>query len=1030
MAGNIKGITIDINGDTTKLDRALSDVDKSTKNVNGELKQVNSLLKFNPGNTDLIAQKQQLLAKQVQNTSERLKTLKDAQAQVEAQFKSGDLGEEEYRAFQREVVATESKLKNYEGQIEKSKSSQAELESSTKRLGTYFQASEKSVDDYADVLGPKLTAAIKSGSASSDQLNEAINKIGRTVTNNEQDFDQFNAALKRVDDGGSIDELQGELTQLSAKSKQADDALGQIGGNTMSERLQNIGDGLADAGEKIQELAGKAVDAWGEMDDAVDNLTSKTGAVGPMADSLAESYEKVESSMAGAQMESGDLSNTMALLHSQFGLSGDALEQTTEYVAKFSQVTGQSSTEAVDALHTAMAQFNVSAKDLPAVLDSFTAASQRTGVPVADLEQQVSRAYPAFKQLGISLTDGIPMLAAWSKSGIDSNTVLKGMQKAFVATKDSAGGFKQGITDAFNGIKNAKTDQDAFNIAIQTFGAKSGPQMAQAIRDNKVSLDDLTKSAGNTGGTVKKTFDQTLDPIDKVHQSQKKLNQSLGELGGTILETVAPALQSFVGFLKVVVSAFSNLPGPVKVIIVALGGLVAALGMMAPIITAVASVLPLLGVGAGASAVGFGALSASILPVVAVIAGIVAVIAIVILAFQHWGDIVNWFKGLWNGISSFFSGLWTGIQQVFTSAITAIAAFLQPAFSAIVTTIQTIWNGVSAFFGMVWNAIKTVFTVALTAIAVVIGTIINGWINIITTVMNAIKAVFTVVWNGIKAFIGPILSAIGNVISTAWNGIKAGTSAVFNAIKSVITSVWNAIKAFITPVVNAIKSVVTSAWNGIKSVTSSVFNGIKLVASSVWNGIKSTISGVVNSIKSTVSGVWNGIKSVTSSVWNGIKSAIEKPMNAAKSIVSGIINAIKGFFHFSISWPHIPMPSFGISPAGWKIGDLLKGSIPHLSVSWHAAGGVFNKPTLFAGQGGQLHGVGEAGPEGVLPLNDKTFAAIGKGIADNMDGGGVTVNATIYGAITDGVARQWAEKLAVAINDAQKRKSLPGGGIG
>jgi len=117
MAGNIKGITIEIDGNTTKLDRALSNTEKSTKSVNSELKQVNGLLKFNPGNADVIAQKQQLLAKQIQNTESKLKTLKDAQAQVDAQFASGDLGEDEYRAFQREIVATEGKLKSYQAQL-------------------------------------------------------------------------------------------------------------------------------------------------------------------------------------------------------------------------------------------------------------------------------------------------------------------------------------------------------------------------------------------------------------------------------------------------------------------------------------------------------------------------------------------------------------------------------------------------------------------------------------------------------------------------------------------------------------------------------------------------------------------------------------------------------------------------------------------------------------------------------------------------------------------------------------------------
>ena len=131
MAGNIKGITIEIDGNTTKLNDALKTTEKSTISVNKELRQVNNLLKFNPGNTELIAQKQKLLSTQIQNTSSKLETLRNAQKQVDAQFKSGDLGEDEYRAFQREIIATEGKLGNYKSQLKSVESGQTGLKNST-----------------------------------------------------------------------------------------------------------------------------------------------------------------------------------------------------------------------------------------------------------------------------------------------------------------------------------------------------------------------------------------------------------------------------------------------------------------------------------------------------------------------------------------------------------------------------------------------------------------------------------------------------------------------------------------------------------------------------------------------------------------------------------------------------------------------------------------------------------------------------------------------------------------------------------
>ena len=85
-------------------------------------------------------------------------------------------------------------------------------------------------------------------------------------------------------------------------------------------------------------------------------------------------------------------------------------------------------------------------------------------------------------------------------------------------------------------------------------------------------------------------------------------------------------------------------------------------------------------------------------------------------------------------------------------------------------------------------------------------------------------------------------------------------------------------------------------------------------------------------------------------------------MEAARDKVKSIIDKIKGFFNFKVSLPHIPLPHFSVSPAGWKVGDLLKGSIPSLSVRWYAQGGIFNKPTV-------LSGLGDNGPEAALPLD-------------------------------------------------------------
>lgn len=114
MANTIKGLTVEIGGDTTKLGKALEDVNKKSRNLSSELGQINKLLKLDPGNAELLAQKQEVLAEAVETTSKKLATLKEAEAQVQAQFEKGEASAAQVRELQREIVATEKKLDSYE----------------------------------------------------------------------------------------------------------------------------------------------------------------------------------------------------------------------------------------------------------------------------------------------------------------------------------------------------------------------------------------------------------------------------------------------------------------------------------------------------------------------------------------------------------------------------------------------------------------------------------------------------------------------------------------------------------------------------------------------------------------------------------------------------------------------------------------------------------------------------------------------------------------------------------------------------
>ena len=187
MANNkIKGLIVEIGGDTTKLGQALESVNKKSGDLSSELGEINRLLKFNPGNAELLAQKQKILADTVQNTSEKLKTLKEAEKQVQKQFERGEVSEAQVRALQREIVETESKLEHYEEQVKDAAKGTKDLADSADKAG---EAGAGMGSKFAGVAAAGIgavvagaTAAVGALVASAEATREYRTEMGKLAT--------------------------------------------------------------------------------------------------------------------------------------------------------------------------------------------------------------------------------------------------------------------------------------------------------------------------------------------------------------------------------------------------------------------------------------------------------------------------------------------------------------------------------------------------------------------------------------------------------------------------------------------------------------------------------------------------------------------------------------------------------------------------------------------------------------------------------------------------------------------------------
>lgn len=930
MGNRIKGITVEIGGDTTGLDKALRSVNSSITKTQSALNDVNKLLKLDPSNTVLVAQKQQLLSQAVSQTSDKLEALESAQEQVTAAFQRGDIGQDKYQAFQREIEETRGKLNQYKNDLSSLQTEQDRLSSNTARLEKLFSLTGTQVYDYADVLGSKLVSAIKNGTANSDQMKTAIEKIGKSATGGKADIRQLTDALDTVDDGEAIRNLIEELKQAGDAAQDTAEDVGQIAENTKGAALMQTADQLSAVGDKIQDIGTKAMNAYSETENAVTKVNAYFGETGQAAEESANVIKSVYSDGVGESMDS--VADAVLMVKKNLGdLSETDLTNLTQQAITLDELYGIDMNETLRGVNSLMQQYGLTAQE---AMDYIVVGTQNGLDKTNELGDNLSEYAGKFSQAGYSASEYFQLLDNGLKNGaynldkvndainevttrLVDGTIGESIgsfstktQELFTSWQNGGATQKQVIDSIVADIGNCTNQQEALNLAALAFGTMAEDGNLKFI----TSLTSVGSTYDSVKGSAQGMFDATTTPMQQMESNTRKLQQALVPLGEKLAELANAILPPLVSVITTIGGWFERLPGPVQNFVIILGALLAAFTALTPVIAAIS--------------VAMGALNVSMLPIIAVIAAVAAAIAGIIAIIQNWGAITQWFGELWNTIC-------TGIGAMVDS--------LKAWFSNLWTHLQSVWEGIC-------NVVQTA--------VMLLGSIIQGAVDIITLP-------FQMIWENCKGIVSSVWEGVKSVVSSAIHAVSSTISSVMGAIKNVISTVWNAISSKVSSVLNTIKTTVSTVFNAVKSVASSIWNGIKSVISSVVDGIKSKVSSVFNGVKSTVTSIFNGIKSTATSVWNGIKDAIIKPVEAAKNAVKGIIDKITGFFSgMKLELPKIKLPHFKISG---KL-SLSPPSVPHLSIDWYKEGGILTKPTVFGMNGSSLMAGGEAGKEAVLPL--------------------------------------------------------------
>ena len=896
----IKGITIKFGADTTSLGKALKEIEGTSKSLGSELSDVNRLLKFDPKNTQLLAQKQELLGKQVENTEKKLDALRQTQEEVEKKFKSGDIGAEEYRNFQREIAKTEQDLKSYTIQIDRMESEQKSLKESTKQLQTLFEATGKSLDDFQDILGTKLTNALRNGTANADDMTVALNKIGRAVLGAESDIGKLKSALNQVDDSG-IDQVRESINQLKASSDDATDSLEGIKEAVSAGNIIEAADQFSEIGEKIVEIGENAVESFQGMEDATVKVNARFDETGEAAQKNADLIKRVYEQGLGESMDA--VANAVILVKDNLKELDDiTLENITSQALVLDETYGIDMAESLRGVNGLMQHFGM---DAQSAMDMLVAGTQNGLDKTNELGDNLSEYAGKFAEAGYSaeeyfqllqngleggaynldkvndainevttrLADGSISETFWTLNE-ETGQLEEGTGKWSQAVKDVFGQWQQGgatqkqVIDAIvTDIQSTENQQDKLNKAALAFGTMAEDGGAKFIE----SLTSVGDAYTDVDGKAQKLQEDTTTSAQEMEAAMRKVSDAFAPIGEDIAEMITPVLEAVVDLLQWI----EELPGPVKTAIEVFAGIAAVVTAIAPVI---ASIMALNGALVTLTGVG-------LLPIIGVVAGVAAVITTVIAVIKNWGDITDWlsekwraFKdwmsGLWNDISKSASETWDGIKAYFCDLWNSISGTVSDTWENITETLEEVWNGIVDFFRDTWEKIYDAIEAPIKLIEGTIG-----------AVMYAIYAVIYTVWEVIKF-----------ALKSAWDWISDTAREIFVPIANFFSETWEKISTTASEIWESVKRNLGNAWNWIKDKASEIFVPVANFFSETWNGIKDTASGVWNSIKDTLGGIWDSIKTKAmdafSSIWNYIKDGFNDLKNTLGGIVKGIANAI------------------------------------------------------------------------------------------------------------------------------------------
>ncbi|AEA19627.1 MULTISPECIES: phage tail tape measure protein [Bacillus cereus group] len=739
--------------------------------------------------------------------------------------------------------------------------------------------------------------------------------------------------------------------------------------NGMHDKFQKAGESISHVGNKMKDvgtnmttgvslpLAGigaAAVKVASDFDTSQRNIQSSLGLTEKGAENLGKIAKETWKDGFGQSIEEVDQS-LIKVYQNMKDVPHEELEEATKSAMTLGKTFDSDINEVTRGAGQLMNQFGISSKE---AFDLFAAGGQEGLNYSNEMFDNVAEYAPLYKQAGFSANEMFTIMANGTRDGSYNLDYINDLVKEFgIRVQDGS----KGVSDAFaemspatqkvwdNFNKGKGTSADVFNavlgdlgkmddkvkanqLGVAVFGTKWEDMGAQAV----LGLNNANGALGDVEGTMGKMQKTQQEAFGVRWQKLMRTTMaSLEPLGQAILDIAEVALPPIIKAVEVAAKAFSSIPKPVQIGIVALLGMVAVLGplvammgfmtsgvgafvgsfrFLVPVLTKV----PMLFTGilklgprligmfgmigravaflgssafAGLLKIGpkligmFGAIGKALallgrsmmtLLMNPWVLAIVAIVGLVYLIYKNWDDIVKYTK----------------------KAVKWIGDVCSKAWNATVKGAKKAWNGLGKFFSGFWEGTKKIFSSAMSFIGKIFSKAWDGYVKIVKWYFNLLKNIIEFGWNAIKFIFKFALDGLKKIVDGTWKFIKNSVQKAVNTWKKIFSTGWNAIKRIFSMTLAIIKQYVKTEFEKMKNTISSVFNTIKEIVKKAWDAIKSTFTTVLKFLKDFVKSSWESIKDTISSVMNTIKNVIQSAWNFIKFT---IINAVREFVGFVIT---------------------------------------------------------------------------------------------------------------------------------